>query len=243
MRKFFPVLAVLIILLAGTYYWRAQKGPTVVQTDVDKTKINTQISITAQEIQEENYTGSRPVITGEGKLAEAGREYVENTVEEFVAQANTDVPAMRKSFGMDSPVASYTIDLEASQAESDTTRSLILSVYVYAGGAHGSSSYKVFTASRATGEILSLADLISADKRADFLTLVKNELSAWSPNDSEPVVFEEEVANLLFESLTNWSLDDTNLTLYFSQYEIGPGALGAFRLPIQFDGNYSPSRP
>src|SRR3990167_1242247 len=98
MRKFFPVLAVLIILLAGTYYWRAQK------------------------IQEENYTGSRPVITGEGKLAEAGREYVENTVEEFVAQANTDVPAMRKSFGMDSPVASYTIDLEASQAESDTTQ-------------------------------------------------------------------------------------------------------------------------
>ena len=67
------------------------------------------------------------------------------------------------------------------------------------------------------------------------MTLVKNELLAWSPNDSGPVVFEEEVADLQFESLTNWSLDNTNLILYFSQYEIGPGALGAFRFPIPLE--------
>ena len=235
MRKFFPVLVVLVVLLAGAYYWRAAKEPIVVQTDVDKIKIDAQISITAQEIREENYTGSRPVIEGESKLAEAAREYVENTVAEFAAQANTDVPAMRERFGADSTTASYTMDIEASQTESDTTRSLILSIYVYAGGAHGSSSYKVITASRATGEILSLAEIILADKRADFLTLVKNELLAWSPNDSGPVVFEEEVADLQFESLTNWSLDNTNLILYFSQYEIGPGALGAFRFPIPLE--------
>src|SRR3989344_3845415 len=124
MRKFFPVLVVLVILLAGAYYWRAAKGPIVVQPDVDKIKIDTRISITTQEIREENYTGSKPVIEGESKLAEAAREFVENTVAEFAAQANTDVPAMRKRFCADSTTASYTMDLEASQAESDTTRSL-----------------------------------------------------------------------------------------------------------------------
>jgi hypothetical protein len=40
------------------------------------------------------------------------------------------------------------------------------------------------------------------------------------------------VDNLKFESFSNWSMDEENLTLYFSQYEIGPGVLGPVAFPI-----------
>ncbi len=234
MKKLFELVLVLAIL-AGLYYLYTQGKPEIVAEQKEKAaETSGPISITSEEISEENFTGSKPMIAGAGKLADAARAYVENTVSEFETQANTDVPPMRADFGADSPAASYSIEMEASRLEGAKTESVVISVYVYTGGAHGSSFYKTFTASRETGEILSLADIVKQNSREAFTALVKEKLISWRPELSggTPVVFEEDVASLTFDSLENWALDAENLILYFGQYEVGPGALGAFPFPI-----------
>src|SRR3989344_436435 len=229
-------LAIIIILLAVavSVYFYMQSRPEIVENPAPEGKNEeTPIVITSLEIREENYTGSKPVIAGEGWLADAARDYVGNLIAEFEAQANADVPALREDWGEDSPAASYTIDLGAKIAEGEKTRSVIITEYVYTGGAHGSSSYKVLTASSEDGELLSLSDVVKKDKQAAFTTLVKEKLNDWRPAGSDaPVVFPEDVADLSFTSFENWALDNENLTLYFAQYEVGPGVLGAFALPI-----------
>lgn len=234
MKKLFEVI-LLLAVLAGLYFLYTQNKSGTVDDQKEKVaEISGPIFITLEEIQEENFTGSRPVIAGEGLLAQTVREHIANTIQEFKTQADKDVPQMREDFGPDSPPATYTIEIQAEQIESEETSSIIIGEYVYTGGAHGSSTYKVFTSSKQSGELLSLSDIIKEEQQKEFTKLIKEKLLKWSPDQSmpAPVVFEDEIASLTFTSLTNWALDNDNLIFYFSQYEVGPGALGAFPFPV-----------
>jgi hypothetical protein len=169
-------------------------------------------------------------------VAVEAREYIEDTVAEFRKQANTDVPSMREEFGVDAS-ANYEIQIDAKYVKSEKTESIVMLVYVYTGGAHGGSSYKVITATlddgKNTSSILSLSEIIKSDKQTAFVSFVKKQLNSWKPDKSqELVVFPEEVDSLNFDSFANWSLDQNNLIIYFDQYAIGPGALGATAFPL-----------
>lgn len=227
-------LIVLAIVFLGAYLLKDKdvQIPTSIQEEEQKEAIPT--SITSEDIKEENFTGTVALVYGNSTLAKSAQEYINKIVSEFRAQANADVPDMRAEFGTDNPSANYTIEVMASMVGDDKTESIVISIYAYTGGAHGNSAYKVITASKEDGKILLLSEIIKADKQSAFTESVKKELMAWAPNGAEigPVVFTEEVANLKFESFENWSLDEKNLTLYFSQYEIGPGVLGPVAFPI-----------
>ena len=191
------------------------------------------VSIAKRQIKEENFSGSMPVITGSGVLADAARVYVDTAVNDFRKSAKEEVPPMRKQFGADSPTANYTFDLDAKYVDGPDYASIVVSGYAYTGGANGNSFYEVFTASRFGQKVLSLKDIIDTARQADFTRLVKSELLAWRPQGStSTVVFEDTVSDLTFQSFTNWSLNDKNLTLYFNKYDIGPGVLGAVEFPI-----------
>lgn len=233
MKKLLEV-TLLLAVLAGLYYLYTQNKSETIDDQEEITKISGPISITSEEIKEENFTGSKPVVAGESLLAQTAREHIANTIQEFKTQADKDVSQMREDFGPDSPPATYTIEIQAEQIESEETSSIIIGEYIYTGGAHGSSSYKVFTASKQDGKLLPLSDVIKEEQQEEFTKLIKEKLLKWSPEQSTPapVVFEDEIANLTFISFPNWALDDDNLILYFSQYEVGPGALGAFPFPV-----------
>lgn len=194
------------------------------------------ISIVNKDIKEENFSGKYSVVSGSSILAGSARTYIENQVNEFRVQANKDVPDMRKQFGIDSPPATYEIDIKADYVKGDKTESIVISVYAYTGGANGNSIYKVITSSLGNGKILSLSDIVKKDKQTAFTELVKKELNNWRPEGSTAsVVFPEEVNKLNFDSFKNWSLDSKNLTIYFSKYDIGPGVLGPVAFPISVD--------
>ncbi len=236
-KTFFAVLAVVLLVCIILVITR-DTSPSSTEENVPEEKpevIKKEIEITKKDIKEENFTGSMPVIIGSGALPEAARKYIDFTVQEFRKSANEDVPEMRKQFGVDSPPASYTIDVDAKYLKGTKAQSIVISIYAYTGGANGNSFYKVFTAN-SSGEILSLKDIIRLERQADFTRLVKSELTAWkggeSTGNTSTVVFEDAVADLTFESFDNWSMDDKNLTLYFDKYEIGPGVLGAVAFPI-----------
>ncbi len=228
-------VVILLVLIALGLFLKYKKTIIPVVPENPKEQIPTEIApdpitIKTTKIQEENFSGTKPVISGESKLALTAQAYVDTSVDEFRKQANMDVPDMRAKFGADAPMANYTLDIEAKEVKGTETSSIVISEYAYTGGANGNNTYKVITAATDTGEILSLADIIKKDKQTAFTALIKKELLA----SKSLGVFPEEVKNLTFGSFSNWSLSSKNVTIYFSKYEIAPGAVGpvAFSLPL-----------
>lgn len=191
------------------------------------------ISITTENLKEKNFSGTISRISGTSPLAVKMREYIDKTVSNFRTQANTDVPSIREQFGADNPTANYEIDIGSKYIKGIKTESIATEVYTFTGGAHGSTVYKVMTANISNGEILTLTKIIKQEKQKDFAELVKKDLNDWRPEGTDaPVVFADSVESLTFDSFKNWTIDDQNLTIYFDQYAIGPGALGSTPFPI-----------
>jgi|GEM_PF-1306785 len=236
-KLFFGILILILLTTIGINLAK-KKGDTLPPNEVPAAKLEEttqEISITKKNITEENFSGSIPVITGNGVLANATRAYIDTALSDFRKSANKEVPAMREQFGADSPTANYTFDMDATYIEGPTYASIVLSGFVYTGGANGNSFYKVFTASLSGDRVLALQDVIKVERQADFAGLVKSELLAWRPPESNgSVVFEDVVDDLTFDSFHDWSLDSKNLTLYFDKYEIGPGVLGSVAFPLPF---------
>ncbi len=228
------LLVIIIIILCVVIFKKSKINPAIEDNKIVEVKdTKSEIIITEQDIKEENFTGTKSIITGTSVLANEARKYIDESISEFKKSADIDVPDMRKQFGADSPTANYEINVKATHTTSAKTESIIINEYVYTGGANGNSLYKVFTASLDTGKVLSLSDVIPASKQTDFTVYLKKRLIDWRPEGTEGLaVFEEEVKNLTFSSLDDWSYDKDNLIIYFDKYEIGPGVLGAVAFPI-----------
>lgn len=229
-KKSTILIILVLIILAGAFYFTKNRKTEVYQAPPTTKAEQEPILISKVEIKEENFSGSTVKISDGSELGKVTQEFIDQTVSDFRTQANTDVPDMRAQFGADSPTANYTIDITANQVKSKDTESVVIGIYTYTGGAHGNSAYKVFTYSK-DGKALTLSDVIKSEKQKAFTDYLKNELKS----SSSLGVFPESVDDLTFQTLTSWSLDDKNLNIYFGQYEIGPGVLGAVTFPISLE--------
>lgn len=238
LRIFLLILIIIgIILLLTKNLWVPKLVNKIIEKEFPQEKtiapILVPISITEQKISEENFSGTVSIISGTSPLAVKMREYIDKTISEFRIQANTEVPDIRKNFGEDVPSSTYEIYITSKYIKGSKTESIATSVYIFTGGAHGSTIYKVITANLKNGTILPLSNIIKKEKQNDFTLLMKQKLSKWIPQDSDtPVVFPESVSDLKFNSFSNWAINGENLIIYFDQYAIGPGALGAVEFPI-----------
>lgn len=234
-RAIIFVLIAIIIALLFTI-WKIRTPKKIIEKPKEEVKENKpDIVIEDREIKEENFTGTISDIKSSGPLASKAKAYIDQTLSDFKKMADTDVPDMRKKFGTDSPTANYEIILKATYFKGIKTDSIIIDQSFYTGGANTNSSYKVFTASLSNREILKLSDVILASKQSEFLSFLKKSLLAWRPEGmTEQVVFPDEVNNLTFSSLENWSFGKNNLIIYFDKYAIGPGALGSIAFPLPY---------
>ncbi len=227
----------LVIIVVGTYFKlrdpKTEEPALLVEEYTQDVKVP--IEITEKKIEEDNFTGTKPLITGSGAIVTEANKYIEKTISDFKKSADDEVPAMRKDFGADSPMANYSIEMKAKTLKSDISESILLEMYIYTGGANGNSSYKTFTSFNANGKIVSIKELIKKNSQADFMAYLRNKLITWRPDKStDIVVFEDEVKSLTIDNITNWAISDGNLVIYFDKYAIGPGVLGgvAFPLPL-----------
>lgn len=238
-NKNYIYIALFIFLVIIGLYFKYQKSDTTLPIENPSGELpndKASVTITTKEIKETNFTGKVSVVSGDNVLARKAQSYIDEAVKTFKEQADKDVPDIRREFGVDTPSAQYEIIVQAEYIASEKTESVAMLTYEYTGGAHGNNSYNVITASKTSGEILALNSMIKTDKQKSFTDLVKKELYAWRPFDStDTVVFTEEVDALNFDSFKNWSLDNENLILYFSQYDIGPGVLGPVAYPIPLE--------
>jgi len=227
------VIALLVLLVVIVINNKTEKTPPHTDPVRKETPASSPISITTEKISEDNFSGKMPVVSGSQFIALEARNYTTEIINEFRTQANKDVPAMREQFGQDSPSANYNIEITAIHKKGPTTESIVMSVYEYTGGAHGTSVYKVITSSLSSGDILSLKNIIKTGQETAFTEFIKKELRNWRPEGGDTItLFPETVSELNFGSLNNWSLNDKNLVIYFGQYSIGPGALGSTEFPV-----------
>lgn len=236
------ILVVLVIAAVVVTVFTGNKKPLLPPEAINAgAKAASQVSIIKQDIKESNFSGSVSVISGSSTAAAEAEKFMEKEVADFRDRANKEVPAMRAEFGADAPPAKYSINLDAKYVTSPTTESVIVSEYVYTGGANGMSTYKVFTGSLSTGKILSLGEMVKPSEQSAFSMLVKQKLLAWVPEGlDQQLVFPEEVNKLSFADFSDWSMDNEGLTIYFDKYAIGPGVMGAlaFTLPYFELQNY-----
>lgn len=241
MKKLRIFLLILIIIGIALIFTRNIWVPKLVNKIIEKefkqgqltNSASLPISIISQKIDEENFNGTTSIISGTSLLAVKMREYINTTISDFRTKSNAEVPDIRKNFGADSPSSTYEIDINSKYIKDSKTESIVTSVYSFTGGAHGSTIYKVMTASLSNGKVLSLSDIIKKEKQNNFTLLVKKKLSKWIPEGSETSpLFADNISSLKFNSFSNWAINGGNLIIYFDQYAIGPGALGAVEFPL-----------
>ena len=243
LRIFLLVLIIIgLVLLFTQKIWVPKLVNKIIerefgQVEVSKT-VSVPISITSKKIKEENFSATFSVISGTSKLAVSMQEFVNKNISDFKKQADADVPSMRAQFGSDNGTANYEIFIDSKYIKGEKTESIKTEVYTYTGGAHGSTLYKVMTANLSDGKILSLSDIIKKEKQKDFVEFVKGELKKKYTDEATGSygLFDDSLKALNFDSFNNWSLDGQNLIIYFDQYAIGPGALGATEFAIPFTG-------
>lgn len=233
MKKFSLIIVILISAFAASFFLD-KKEEVVNQTSIPiENAEKEEIKITKKEIKETNFSGNTIQFSGVSPLAKVARNYVAITIADFELRANEEVPELKNQFGSNVAALEYSIELEGSYKEGPKTESIVISSYVYTGGANGMSFYKVFTASKRSGQVISITEAIEQSSQTDFVKLVQDALIVWRPEGvPEMVVFEEEVRNLSLSDMANWTLDDKNLTIYFDKYQVGPGALGAVAFPL-----------
>jgi hypothetical protein len=231
-KKMHPVTIIVVLVLIGLGVFFIFKHKTVVApsttTETPVSQAPTAISISEVPINETNYSGKSVVITGSGTLADTARAYIADEIATFSQEANSDIMP-------DVPSGQDTIDIEGSYQKGSAYDSIILSEYLYTGGANGMSIYKVFTTSHATGAITSIKDIIAQSEEQAFVTYVKQKLLAYEPDsntDYGQVIFPEDIANVTMDSFDDWSMDDKNLTLYFDKDTVAAGAVGAIKLDL-----------
>ncbi len=241
--KRIPTILVTILVLAiiiGIALWLNKYNQAIVAPD-ELLQQPIPTTITETTITEANFSGTMPVIAGESAVAVSARSYVAESVSAFKKRADSEVPDMRVQFPNAVAPSTYTIDIRAQHIQGTETESIVIESYVYTGGANGTSTYKVFTALRADGTLLTLSDIVPGNQQDAFTRFIQQQLLSWRPGGlTSMVVFEEDVQKLTFASFDNFSLNDNALTLYFDKYEIAPGASGAieFSLPRETVAQY-----
>lgn len=184
-------------------------------------------------LEEENFVGAYSKIEGDSRVVKLANAYIEETLESFKKSADEEVPAIlledRNSFS-----ANYSIFIESEYLKGESTESIVVNTYVYTGGANGTAIYKTFTLDN-SGRELELEDVILEEKQNDFVAFVKKTLLDWRVDDTDHVlVFEDVVNELKFEDIKHFAFDGQDLNIYFSEYDIAPGAVGSPMFTLKY---------
>src|ERR1051326_4846374 len=142
--KLLAVVLFVAVFYIGFNLGQQKKEITSVKAPEEQSPAKTispAVTIASENINEENFSGKMPVLSGTSATVAPAKKYIDQTIADFRKEANTDVPDLRAKFGASAPPAQYEIDINAKYVKGAKTESIVLTVYTYTGGAHGSSIY------------------------------------------------------------------------------------------------------
>jgi hypothetical protein len=106
----------------------------------------------------------------------------------------------------------------------------------YMGGAHGSHIYMSYVLDLSTGGLITEEDLFVDNYQDDLAKLLVRKLA--KTNEVEQVKELEEIGYFSIDEINpnnNFYVDETGITYYFNEYEIGPYAMGMVDIHLSFD--------
>ena len=132
-------------------------------------------------------------------------------------------------------------DVMIMRADEDVL-SIRTGLYSYTGGAHGGYGIFCYNYNAATGQELSLDDVIS-DRNALYEKIIQT-LNETYEKEMFFEGYEETVKDEVFEQEKDgyqpkltWSVEPDGIPVYFMQYDIAPYAAGSLTVKLPYDGN------
>jgi hypothetical protein len=129
------------------------------------------------------------------------------------------------------PWRPYSFAIEYERYEVEGYVSYMIDEYTYTGGANGMQVVRTFNYAP-DGSRFTLSDAVPSDKRTAFMTAIRAELYEANGIEGPGDLFGDAIAELDFDDLTNFYLSDSEIVVAFSEYDVGPGALGAVRASV-----------
>lgn len=237
-------LALLLVIVTGllghlalmNLKIKAPKAIPITAPPAEETEVDTSVEIRYQEDYSDAYEIDYPQLIGNMQIIEQANDFITELVSDTKEVANRDRIESVAEFGslptyLQNP---YVLDIQAEYISSLELESLVLSTYSYFGGANGTGTFKVF--SMRGGKVIdSLEDISNRSNIKEFEKYIQEYLNQYSFNEDTigaDILFQDELSNVTLDTITDLAVDDINLYLYFSEYQIGPGVLGAQKIEI-----------
>jgi hypothetical protein len=163
-------------------------------------------------------------------------DLVAKTVDDVIKKAKDDI--MTSVSGDFVPGSGqYELDITYDTvSHSDDIYTLLLTVYQYMGGAHGSQAILPYTFDLKNNKLLTLDDIFT--NTSDALKLIEPiAQQAVKTAIGADMVQEDMLTAGTAPTVDNYqffSLDKDSITFYFQQYQVGPYAIGIQKVTIPF---------
>lgn len=138
----------------------------------------------------------------------------------------------------DQPFRSHLNIHVETNAITDNIYNIVLNAYHYMGGANGISFTKSFNFNVEEERHLTLEDIFIHPDNDSFNEKVMSEIhNIIAENDDYNEFIDDELLQDNMNSIKdwNWGITKEKFTMYFNEYEIGPGALGDVSFAIEMD--------
>lgn len=170
----------------------------------------------------ERYTLSITVpFTNNDELNEPIEAWINETKDEFFAAIEGTDPGEN--------IPHLNVQVKTVQVK-EKVYSLLSSAYKYTGGANGMEFVKPFIVDLHNNKILTLESIIPMNKSDQLAAVIKEEIQ--ESNAAEDIDYESLETALADLTDLKWTINNQILTVYFDEYEIGPGSLGILNFEI-----------
>ncbi|TET63803.1 DUF3298/DUF4163 domain-containing protein [Candidatus Aerophobetes bacterium] len=117
--------------------------------------------------------------------------------------------------------------------------SLVIKIYYFSGGAHGSEEIHTFNYDMLQKKKIGIEDFLDSSQEAleriskisaeDITSQLKS--TGWKEDDTLKEMINQGTAPT-FENFKNFNFDPQGLTIYFGKYQVAPGAVGSLTIRI-----------
>ncbi|NLJ99991.1 MAG: DUF4163 domain-containing protein [Clostridia bacterium] len=212
--------------------------------DEDKGEISKEIEINTEKIVSESEDIELdleiPVISGlvDQNLQERINKEISDNAMEIKAElekSRSSLVENIKDESLDTPLHTYQLFVGYETYNNGDILSLAVETYQYSGGAHGGTHVDFYNFDIRTGRLLMLSDLFQDD--VDYISVINEEIEkqiADQRESGEDIYFDGDMGFQSIEANHPFYINDNQLILHFSQYEIAPYATGMpeFALPL-----------
>ena len=223
----------LIVLTVNTVSLAVKKKDDstniIVEQGVSDTNIYKDLNLSIENKESTNFTSSIMIPkTNIEAVDKKINNWVNETENEFYKTINKKNDELNENFR-----AHLNIQTEVLEVTDDLV-SILLNVYEFTGGANGENTIEPFIVNLKEGTLVQINDLFNFKQLKDknhLYKLVDSELR--KDNEIYKHIDHELLKTALHKNKDlTWSINSSNFSLHFQEYEVGPGSIGALTVDI-----------